>query len=80
MAVPMPPDAERAAARGLRAEFLFHASDPHRLRAVMTMVDAALRILLDRSFTLEQAPEALRYLAAGHARGKVILTAGASSA
>ncbi len=75
IAVPTPPDAERAAARGLRAEFLFHASDPHRLRTVTEMVDADLRILLDRKVNLEHAPEALRYLAAGHAKGKIILTA-----
>ncbi len=80
IAVPMPPDAGRAAARGLRAEFLFHASDAQRLRTVIKMVDTDLRILLDRRHTLEKAPEALRYLAAGHAKGKVILTAGVSSA
>jgi len=74
VAVPMPPDSERAAARGLRAEFLFHASDAQRLRAVVEMVDADTRILLDRRLTLEEAPEALQYLAAGHAKGKVILT------
>ncbi len=39
------------------------------------MVDADLRILLDRKVNLEHAPEALRYLAAGHAKGKIILTA-----
>jgi len=74
VAVPMPPDTERAAARGLRAEFLFHASEAPRLRTVVEMVDADTRILLDRRLTLEEAPEALRYLEAGHAKGKVILT------
>jgi len=80
VAVPMRPDAERAAARGLRAEFLFHASDAERLRTVVEMVDADVRILLDRRFTLEQAPEALRYLAAGHAKGKIIFAAETLSA
>lgn len=75
IAVPMPPDTERAAARGLRAEFLFHASNPQRLRTVVDMVDVDLRILLDRTLTLDDAPEALQYLAAGHAKGKIILTA-----
>ncbi len=75
IAVPMPPDAERATARGFRAEFLFHASDPRRLRTVVDMVAAGTRILLDRAFTLDEAPEALRNLAAGHAKGKIILTA-----
>ena len=73
VAVPMPPDTERAAARGLRAEFLFHASDARRLRTVAEMVDAGTRILLDRRVTLEQAAEALRHLASGHAKGKIIL-------
>jgi len=75
VAVPTPPDTERAAARGLRAEFLFHASDAQRLGTVVEMVDADTRILLDRRLTLEEAPEALRYLAAGHAKGKIILAA-----
>jgi len=73
VAVPMPPDAERAAARGLRAEFLFHASNARRLRTAVEMVEAGTRILLDRRAALEEAPEALRYLAAGHAKGKIIL-------
>jgi len=80
VAVPMPPDTERATARGLRAEFLFHASDAQRLRTVVEMVDTGTRILLDRRLALEQAPEALRYLAAGHAKGKVILAAETVSA
>ncbi len=75
IAIPMPPDIERAAARGLRAEFLFHASDAQRLRTVMKMVDADTQILLDRTLALQEAPEALQYLAAGHAKGKIILSA-----
>ncbi len=75
VAVPMPADTERAAARGLRAEFLFHASDAQRLRTVVEMLDADTRILLDRRLTLDEAPAALQYLAAGHAKGKVILAA-----
>jgi len=80
VALPMPPDTERAAAHGLRAESLFHASDAQRLRTVVGMVDADTRILLDRKLTLEEAPEALRYLAAGHAKGKIILAAETLSA
>jgi len=75
VAVPMPPDTEGAAARGLRAEFLFHASDAQRLRTVVRMIDADIRILLDRTPKLEQAPQALQYLATGHAKGKIILAA-----
>ena len=79
IAVPIPPDTDRAAARGLRAEFLFHASNPQRLHTVVDMLDADLRILLDRTLTLDAAPEALQYLAAGHAKGKVFLTAESQS-
>ena len=74
VAVPMPPDTQRAAARGLRAEFVFHASDPQRLAAVTAMLDDHIRVLLDRTLDLDQGSEALEYLAAGHAKGKIILT------
>jgi NADPH:quinone reductase-like Zn-dependent oxidoreductase len=30
--------------------------------------------VIDRQYTLQEVPEALRYLAAGHARGKVVIT------
>jgi len=74
VAVPMPPDTERAAARGLRAEFVFHASDAQRLATVTAMLDDNIRVLLDSTFDLNDGPEALEYLAAGHAKGKIILT------
>ncbi len=74
VAVPMPPDTQRASARGLRAEFLFHSSDAQRLRTVVQMLDDDIRILLDRKVDLQQAPQALEHLAAGHAKGKIILT------
>jgi len=74
VAVPMPPDTERASARGIRAEFLFHASDPQRLATVVKMLDGGIQVLLDQTLDLAEAPQALQYLAAGHAKGKVILT------
>lgn len=37
------------------------------------MLDNDIRILLDRKVDLQQAPQALAHLAAGHAKGKVIL-------
>jgi len=74
VAVPMPPDAERASARGMRAEFLFHASEPQRLRTVVDRLDVDIKVLLDQTLGLDEAPQALKYLAAGHAKGKVILT------
>jgi len=30
--------------------------------------------LIDRAYPLGEAPEAIRYLAAGHARGKIVIT------
>jgi NADPH:quinone reductase-like Zn-dependent oxidoreductase len=45
------------------------------LLALAELVDAGkLRPVLDRTFPLPEAPEALRYLEAGHARGKVAIT------
>ncbi len=35
---------------------------------------------IDRTYTLSQVPEAIRYLEAGHARGKVVITVGSRSA
>ena len=36
--------------------------------------------VIDRIYTLSQVPEALRYLEAGHARGKVVIAVGAGTA
>ncbi len=73
VAVPIPPDSERAVARGMRAEFVFHASDAARLNTVVRLIDDGLRVLLDRTVDLADAPQALTYLADGHAKGKVII-------
>ena len=34
----------------------------------------AVTPIVDRTFTLAEAPDAIRYLAAGHAAGKVVIT------
>lgn len=73
VALPMPPDSERASARGLRAEFVVHTSDAGRLGKVMQLVDDGMRVVLDRRVGLDAAPEAMAYIAQGHAQGKVIL-------
>jgi len=31
--------------------------------------------IIDRTYTLSEVPEAIRYLEAGHAQGKVVITA-----
>jgi NADPH:quinone reductase-like Zn-dependent oxidoreductase len=42
---------------------------------VAGVVDAgAARPVIDRSYRLDDAPEAVRYLRAGQARGKVVVT------
>ena len=76
VALPVPPDEERATARGLRAAFVVHMSDAERLATVVREVDAGLEIVVDRTFTLERAGEALELLAAGHAKGKIVIEPG----
>ncbi|WP_433682854.1 zinc-binding dehydrogenase [Nocardia sp. CA-119907] len=73
VATPAPPDAERAATRGVRAEFVFHSSDAPRLATVAEKIDSGTHILLDRVLPLGEAPAALSYLAEGKAKGKVVL-------
>jgi NADPH:quinone reductase-like Zn-dependent oxidoreductase len=76
VAVPQPPDVERAAARALRAEFVFHTSDAARLARAMSLIDDGLRVVVDSWYDLDEAAVALKHLAGGHAKGKVILTPG----
>lgn len=75
VAVPMPPDTARAESRGLRAEFVFHRSNAERLAKVVEQIDDGVCVLLDRSLPLSSGAQALAYLARGHAKGKVVLTA-----
>lgn len=74
VAVPVPPDTARAESRGLRAVFLFHVSDAKRLAQVAGQIDDGVQVLVDRAEPLSRGPEALAYLAEGHAKGKVLLT------
>lgn len=76
VALPMPADAERAAARGLRAESVVHLSDAKRLGTVVREFDAGLEILVDRVVPLSEAAKALEDVAAGRARGKIIVESG----
>ncbi|MET8725495.1 NADP-dependent oxidoreductase [Streptomyces misionensis] len=73
VSLPVPPDFERAAARGLRAEFVFHASDPERLAKVVAVANEGFDIVVDRTVPLSDAADAFEYLAQGHAKGKVIV-------
>jgi NADPH:quinone reductase-like Zn-dependent oxidoreductase len=36
--------------------------------------EGKIRPLIDRSYSLEEVPEAIRYLEDGHAHGKVVIT------
>ena len=48
--------------------------NPEDLAALRQLVEAeALEPVIDRRYSLAEAPEALRYVGAGHARGKVII-------
>ncbi|MEU6389261.1 zinc-binding dehydrogenase [Streptomyces sp. NPDC046939] len=73
VSLPVPPDFERAAARGLRAEFVFHASDAERLARVVAVADEGIDIVVDRAVRLSDAADAFDHLAQGHAKGKVIV-------
>ncbi|MBN6053127.1 NADP-dependent oxidoreductase [Nonomuraea sp. RK-328] len=69
----VPPDFERAAAYEVRAEFVFHGSDAARLAKVAAAADEGLEIVVDRTVPLADAAAAFGHLAAGHAKGKVIV-------
>ncbi|MET9565288.1 NADP-dependent oxidoreductase [Streptomyces tauricus] len=73
VSLPVPPDFERAAARGLRAVFVFHDSNTERLAEVVALADEGLEVLVDRTVPLSNAAQAFGYLARGHAKGKVIV-------
>jgi NADPH:quinone reductase-like Zn-dependent oxidoreductase len=45
------------------------------LEALKTMIEAGeVRPVIDRSYPLREAPDAVRYLEAGHTQGKVVIT------
>src|SRR6202163_2655882 len=54
--------------------WFFTESNGARLREIAALVDrGAIKPVIDREFAFEQLPEALTYLEAGRARGKVVL-------
>jgi NADPH:quinone reductase-like Zn-dependent oxidoreductase len=56
----------------------FAAPDKTEGMAALAEFLAAGRLapVIDRTFGLEQVPDAIRYLAAGHARGRVVIAVG----
>jgi alcohol dehydrogenase len=63
--------AERA---GVAYCWFFTESNGAQLREITALIDrGAIKPVIDREFAFEQLPEALTYLEAGRARGKVVL-------
>ncbi len=66
----------RATANGLRYRYLFMHPSGSELAELVDLVDAgALRVVIDRRFDFQQLPEAIAYLEAGRAKGKVVVAA-----
>ncbi|MDE1895006.1 MAG: NADP-dependent oxidoreductase [Xanthomonadaceae bacterium] len=65
---------KKAARRGLKYSFLFMRADGHQLREITRLIEAgAIRPVIDRVFPFESANEALAYIEAGRAKGKVVV-------
>jgi NADPH:quinone reductase-like Zn-dependent oxidoreductase len=63
-----------ARARDARFEYLFMRASGEQLAAIGALVDAGkIRPIIDRTYPLAQAKEALAYVEAGRAVGKVVL-------
>ena len=73
VSLPVPPDADQAAAHGVRAAFFAHTSDAVRLARVVALVDDGVEVLVDRTVALDDAAAALDAVAAGRAKGKIII-------
>lgn len=59
---------------GKTMKLFLASSSPDDLAMLKNLIEAgALRPVMDRCFTLEEAAEAMRYLEAGHAKGKIVI-------
>jgi NADPH:quinone reductase-like Zn-dependent oxidoreductase len=57
-----------------KMRFLAAKSNQKDLEFIVTLAnDGRIRPVIDRRFPLDKAPEAIRYLGEGHARGKVVI-------
>jgi NADPH:quinone reductase-like Zn-dependent oxidoreductase len=71
-----PPSESNAREYGVRAFRVSHTSDGARLSLLSSLADAGkLRTIIDRTYALEDAPNALAHSASGHARGKILVQA-----
>jgi alcohol dehydrogenase len=69
------PTRMRAARHGVRYRFLFMHPSGDDLAWLAARIDAGeLEVVVDRVFPFAQASEAMAYLEAGHAKGKVVLS------
>jgi NADPH:quinone reductase-like Zn-dependent oxidoreductase len=67
-------DVEALAQRGIKATNVGVHPDARRLEELSRMVDTGkLTVRLERTFPLEEAPEALQESRTGHVRGKIVL-------
>lgn len=65
----------KAAANGISYHYYFLHPRTSDLSELVAMVDAGtLKIVVDKSFPFERIADAMAYLEAGHAKGKVIVT------
>lgn len=65
---------KKATGRDLRYSFLFMRANGHQLREITRLIEAeAIRPVLDRVFSFESTNEALAYVEAGRAKGKVVV-------
>ena len=64
----------RAKRRGVSYSFLFMKANGRQLREITRLIEAgAIRPVLDRTFPFEATNEALAYVEAGRAKGKVVV-------
>ena len=70
------PDSQLMNQHGVKAIFQFTQADSERLTKVAKWVDENkdIRINIDKTFSLDEAGEALDYQKNVHPRGKVVLT------
>jgi NADPH:quinone reductase-like Zn-dependent oxidoreductase len=62
---------------GRTMKIFLASSSPDDLAIVKDLIEAGhIRPVMDRCYPLEQTAEAMRYLEAGHAKGKIVVTVG----
>ena len=70
-------DVARTFVRGKRAKLVIVKSRRKQLDWIRQQIDAgSMRVVVDRTFPLDEAPEAHRYMETKRARGKVVLEVG----